>query len=79
MRRAMVDMVDIRTARTSEMQQAFALEREAIVKWLTQIKTDMESYNANWNKGEPLTFVFDFTDDVKERYLMNWQPKGKKV
>lgn len=69
--------VDIRTATRDQMEASFALEREGIVRRLTQIKTDIESYNDNWNKGEPLTFVFDFTEDVKERYLANWLSKSK--
>lgn len=70
--------VDIRTATREQMQQAFALEREGILQRLAQIKTDVESYNDHWNKGERLEFVFDFTDDVKERYLANWISKAPK-
>jgi hypothetical protein len=31
-----------------------------------QLKTDVDSYNDNQNKGEALQLVLDFTDDMAE-------------
>ena len=44
----------------------FARRREKIVKEAAQLKTDLDSYNANNNPGEDIEIVFDFTEDVVE-------------
>lgn len=74
-----IEYVDIRTATAEQMEYAFGRERELLVQLLTQIKTDLESFNENWNKsGKPVVFIFDFTEDVQERYMLNWQNSLKK-
>lgn len=45
-----IEYVDIRTATAEQMEYAFGRERELVLQLLTQIKTDLESFNENWNK-----------------------------
>lgn len=55
---------DIRTASHRHMEIAFRQRRNQIVGECYQLKNDVDSYNENYNKEEPIQTVFDFTDDL---------------
>lgn len=58
---------DMRTASNQHMEMAFAHRRQQIVGDCRQLKTDIDSYNENYNKGgRPVQGYFDFTDDLAE-------------
>lgn len=58
--------VDILDAKPAQMQAAFQLRRHNIVGDCKHLKTDVDSYNENQNKGEPIQLMLDFTKDVLE-------------
>src|SRR6266540_4437403 len=58
---------DIRTAPRIHMLVAFQQRRQQIVGDCSQLKADVDSYNQNWAKSEPIQMVFDFRRDVEER------------
>lgn len=60
---------DMRTATREHMELSFAYKRQLIVSDCRQLKTDMDSYNQNYNEGEPIQGVFDFTYDLTELEL----------
>lgn len=60
---------DIRTATREHMEIAFQQRRQQILGDCRQLKTDVDSYNDNYNDGEALQMVFDFTDDLAEDEL----------
>jgi hypothetical protein len=60
---------DIRTASPEHMQMAFQQRRQQIVGDCRQLKVDVDSYNENYNHGEPIQMVFDFTNDIEELEL----------
>lgn len=60
---------DIRTAPPEHMQMAFQQRRQQIVGDCRQLKIDVDSFNENYNKGEPIQMVFDFTHDLEELEL----------
>jgi hypothetical protein len=51
------------------MMRAFQHRRQQIVGDCKQLKCDVESYNENWNGGEPIQTSFDFTRDLLELEL----------
>lgn len=57
---------DMRTASREHMEIAFQQRRQQIVGDCRQLKADLDSYNDNFNSGEPLQMVFDFTNDLAE-------------
>lgn len=57
---------DIRRAPREHMEAAFMQRRVQIVSDCCQLKTDVDSYNDNFNSGEAVQIVFDFTYDVEE-------------
>lgn len=58
---------DIRTASPQHMSVAFQQRRQQIVGDCKQLKSDVDSFNENANKGrEPIQLVLDFTLDVEE-------------
>jgi hypothetical protein len=57
---------DIRTASVEHMSIAFQQRRQQIVGECRQLKADVDSFNQNANKGEPIQLVLDFTLDVEE-------------
>ena len=57
---------DIRTASRDHMELAFQQRRVAIVADCCQLNTDVESFNQNHNKGEPIQMFWDFTYDIEE-------------
>ena len=66
---------DMRTASYDHMEMAFAHRRQQIVGDCRQLKTDIDSYNENYNKSKrPVQGYFDFTDDLAELELESKQP-----
>jgi hypothetical protein len=57
---------DIRTASREHMGIAFQQRRQQIVGDCKQLKADVDSYNENYNSGEAIQTVFDFTEDIEE-------------
>ena len=57
---------DVRKAPRRHMEIAFQQRRQQIVGDCRQLKLDVDSYNANWNSGQPIQMVFNFTDDMAE-------------
>jgi len=57
---------DIRTEGRSFMAVSFQNRRQAILGDCHQLKTDLDSYNQNVNKEEPVQVIFDFTTDLAE-------------
>ena len=57
---------DIRTASHEHMAIAFQQRRQQILGDCRQLRTDLDSYNDNYNTAAPLQMVFDFTDDLVE-------------
>lgn len=57
---------DITTATPEHMQFSFQQRRQIVLSDCSQLKSDVDSYNQNWNNGEPLQFSFDFTEDLEE-------------
>lgn len=68
---------DMRTASNQHMEMAFAHRRQQIVGDCRQLKTDIDSYNENYNKGgRPVQGYFDFTDDLAE---LETESKGSRA
>ncbi len=57
---------DIKTASRDHMRAAFQTRRRQIVGDCHQLKTDIDSYNDNYNLFQPIQMVFDFTQDLQE-------------
>ena len=57
---------DIRTAPREHMEIAFQQRRQQVVGDCRQLKADVDSYNQNYNIGEAIQLVLDFTSDVEE-------------
>ena len=62
----MVFWDDIRTAPREHMHAAFQTRRRQIVGDCHQLKTDVESFNDNYNIAQPIQMIFDFTQDLDE-------------
>ena len=52
------------------MQVAFQQRRQQIVGDCKQLKTDVDSYNENWNSAGAIQMSFNFTADVEELELV---------
>ena len=61
---------DMRTAGRDHMELAFQQRRRQIVGDCRQLKADVDSYNDNYNGGEPVQIVFDFSEDLEEAELV---------
>ena len=57
---------DVRTATRPHMAAAFQQRRSQIVGDCRQLKTDVDSYNENYNTGDAIQLTLDFTNDVAE-------------
>ncbi|HWQ69052.1 MAG TPA: hypothetical protein VN494_03695 [Patescibacteria group bacterium] len=57
---------DIRTADRKFMAIALQQRRRQIVGDCRQLKADVDSYNQNYNPGDPIQMIFDFRLDVLE-------------
>ena len=60
---------DITSASLEHMAAAFSLRRRQIVGDCYQLKSDVDSYNENYNEGVPIQMAFNFTVDLEEREL----------
>ena len=60
---------DMRLAPRQHMEIAFQQRRQQVVGDCRQLKTDMDSYNENYNKGKPVQMSFNFTHDLEELEL----------
>jgi len=60
---------DIRSATREHMEIAFQQRRFQILGDCRQLKSDVDSYNDNYNSGQALQMVFDFTEDLAEDEL----------
>ena len=64
--------VDIDEAPRETMEIVFAQYRDKVRAELCQIKNDLDHYNEYRNKdGEPIVFIFDFTEDIAEHLVMD--------
>lgn len=63
------DMRDKSPRTRKHMEIACQNRRNGIVGDCRQLKTDIDSYNENYNPGEPIQYCFDFTDDLAELEL----------
>lgn len=61
---------NIDTAEPEFMQVALQQRRQQIVGDCSQLKTDTDSYNENWNSAADIQMSFDFTADVEELELV---------
>jgi hypothetical protein len=66
MKRAKEVWVDIDHATKDQMERAFGQERAQIAAHLTQMQIDAEHWNRMHPESEPISIVYDFTDDVAE-------------
>ncbi len=60
---------DIHTAPRQHMVVAFDQRRDQIVADCAQLKQDIDSYNQNQNRGDPIQLSLDFARDVREYEL----------
>jgi hypothetical protein len=56
----------MQTADRPHMEISFKQRRQGMVGRAKQYKTDLYSYNENFNPGPALPCILDFTDDVAE-------------
>ena len=57
---------DIRSASPDHMRMAFQQRRQGIVGDCRQLKTDLDSFNQNYNADRPIQMSFNFTEDLAE-------------
>lgn len=57
---------DIATATRPQMQACSQQRRQGIVMDCKQLKTDLDSYNENFNNSVPIKLLWDFTDDLAD-------------
>ena len=57
---------DIEDASKEHMQTSFQQRRMQILGDCHQMKTDVDSYNENYNPGEQLEFSYNFEVDLEE-------------
>jgi len=65
------DIRDAAPTSRRHMEVAFQNRRQQIVSDCKQLKTDVDSFNDNWNSGQLIQMVFDFTDDLIEAEMMD--------
>lgn len=61
---------DIRTASREHLEIAFQQRRQQILGDCKQLKADVDSYNDNYNSGDPIQMIFDFREDLAEMELV---------
>jgi hypothetical protein len=57
---------DITTAEPEHMHISFQQRRKMVLGDCHQLKTDLESYNENWNSKQAIQLSWDFTEDLAE-------------
>lgn len=67
---------DIETGDHKHMKVSFQQRRKEVVGDCSLLKTDVDSYNENFNKGEVIKLNLNFTNDVKETELAKASPKS---
>ena len=60
-----VDIEDPETT-TEQIEEALQARRAMVFTDCRQLKNDMDSYNENWNREDPIQMSFDFTEDLAE-------------
>ena len=60
---------DLDTAPREHMEMAFAQRRQQIVGDCVQLKIDVDVYNDQHDREEPIQLILDFEDDVIEHLL----------
>ncbi len=50
-----------------QMLASSQLRRQQVLGDCAQLKTDIDSFNQNYNDGKPIQMSFDFTEDLIER------------
>ncbi len=60
---------DMRIATREHMEIAFQQRRRGIVGDCKQLKSDVDSYNQNFNSAAAIQVIFDFTEDLEEATL----------
>lgn len=58
---------DMRTVSPEDMKRAMQQRREQSLADNFQMKMDCDSYNENYNSGEPIQMIFDYTVDLAEK------------
>ncbi len=66
---------DSRRATHDQMELSFQQRPKGVVSDCRQLKTDVDSYNDNYNNGEQIKIVFDFTTDLLEAEMANSKKK----
>lgn len=69
--RLWTDLRDTSPANRRLVENAFQNRRQQVVSDCRQLKTDVDSYNENYNVGRIIQMVFDFTDDLIELDMMD--------
>jgi hypothetical protein len=57
---------DITTAEPEHMHISFQQRRKMVLGDCHQLKTDLDSYNENWNTKQEIQLSWDFTEDLAE-------------
>ncbi len=63
------DMRSVATGTREHMKRSFQHRRQQIVGDCKQLKSDIDSFNENWNEGMPIQTSFDFRRDLAELEL----------
>lgn len=66
---------DIKTASREHMEISFKQRRRQIVEDCVRLDIDKDSFNENYNIGEPIQITFDFTNDIAEDRIMRPSPQ----
>ncbi len=65
---------DITTAPPENMHMSFQQRRQMILGDCAQLKTDVDSYNENYNSGAPIPMSYDFSEDLEEMQFSDIYP-----
>lgn len=74
--RLWADMRDDGPKNPKLMEVSFQNRRTGIVMDNRQLKVDVDSYNENYNTGEPFQLILDYTDDVAELEIEEAEKRG---
>ena len=58
--------LDVTTDEPKKVKMAFQQERRAILDDCMRLKTEVDSYNENFNTGDIIQLELDFSEDVAE-------------
>jgi hypothetical protein len=68
--------IDMRRTKRDLMELSLQQRRQQILGDCRQLQTDRESYNDNYNTGEPIQVPFNFEPDLAEEEALRKQKKG---